>query len=69
MVTRGFTGSHPDQNYRTGFRQDSTSSDISVLTAGPTPADRSRGLDFHAEVGPLPVKRSWSEFNALPQTR
>ena len=40
---------NPDQNYRTGFPRNSTSSTIFGAYGRPRDADRARGLDFHAE--------------------
>jgi DMSO/TMAO reductase YedYZ molybdopterin-dependent catalytic subunit len=72
MATRGFVGRGrtapeladripPGQTLESGFP---------VLSAGPTPKVGPEAWTFTLKVGPRQVKRwSWSEFNALPQTK
>jgi DMSO/TMAO reductase YedYZ molybdopterin-dependent catalytic subunit len=71
MVTRGFTGrqsgSEPSDRIPPGQH---LVDNFPVLTAGPTPRIDPADWTFTLKVGPRPVKAwSWSEFNALPQTR
>jgi DMSO/TMAO reductase YedYZ molybdopterin-dependent catalytic subunit len=71
MTTRGFTGRRqpPEITDRIPPGQ-SLTEDFPVLSAGPTPRIRTEDWSFTIKVGPKPViKWSWSEFNALPQTK
>jgi DMSO/TMAO reductase YedYZ molybdopterin-dependent catalytic subunit len=71
MVTRGFTGRQagPDVSDRIPPGQHLVEG-FPVLSAGPTPRIEPAAWTFTLKIGPRPVKAwSWSEFNALPQTR
>lgn len=71
MTTRGFTGRRqpPEITDRIPPGQ-SLTEDFPILSAGPTPRIRTEDWSFTIKVGPKPViKWSWSEFNALPQTK
>lgn len=71
MTTRGFEGRRqpPELAGRIPPGQHLVE-DFPVLSAGPTPRIAPEDWAFTLKVGPRPVRRwSWSEFNALPQTR
>jgi hypothetical protein len=71
MVTRGFTGRQSGSELSDRIPPGQHLVDnFPVLTAGPTPRIDPADWTFTLKVGPRPVKAwSWSEFNALPQTR
>jgi DMSO/TMAO reductase YedYZ molybdopterin-dependent catalytic subunit len=71
VATRGFKGKtrSPETNVRLPPGQ-SLTQDFPVLSAGPTPRVRTEDWKFTLKQGPKPLKTwSWTEFNALPQTR
>jgi DMSO/TMAO reductase YedYZ molybdopterin-dependent catalytic subunit len=71
MATRGFSGRHggSDRSGRLPPGQH-TVDDFPVLSAGPTPRVSTDSWTFTLKIGPRPVaKWSWTEFNALPQTK
>lgn len=71
MVTRGFFGRNPEGTEPTRIpRGQHVVDHWPVLTAGPTPRIETADWKFTLKIGPRPVKAwTWSEFNALPQTR
>ena len=71
MVTRGFTGRQSGSELSDRIPPGQHLVDnFPVLTAGPAPRIDPADWTLTLKVGPRPVKAwSWSEFNALPQTR
>ncbi|HEY4200348.1 MAG TPA: sulfite oxidase-like oxidoreductase [Devosiaceae bacterium] len=71
MITRGFIGRNAggDRSDRIPPGQHLVDH-WPVLTAGPTPHIETADWKFTLKIGPRPAKVwTWSEFNALPQTK
>jgi DMSO/TMAO reductase YedYZ molybdopterin-dependent catalytic subunit len=71
MSTRGFTGSRPSSDLAGRVPPGQhVVTDFPVLTAGPTQHVDPNSWTFTLKLGPKPIKSwTWTEFNALPQTR